>query len=208
MRQRLLEIADEEFRKDVPWPAIRSHWRGHIEQISDWLVSEEVAGRAGIKDRKTEVGGELRLGATGLSISGKADRIDRLSSGELAIYDYKTGGIPSEPQILHFDRQLLIEAVMAERGAFEGVPAAPVRSVAHISIGRSPRRKAIKLEGSFRTDTVHAELTKLLESFQSPGTGYISRRAMERMRFQGDYDHLARFGEWDASATTRPRPVE
>ena len=208
MRQRLLEIADEEFRKDVPWPAVRSHWRGHLEQISDWLVSEESAWRTGIRDRKTEVGGELRLGAAGLAISGKADRIDRLSSGELVIYDYKTGGIPSEPQILHFDRQLLIEAVMAERGAFEDVPEAPVRSVVHISIGRSPKRKAIKLEGSFDTGTVHAELTALLERYQSPGTGYISRRAMEKMRFQGDYDHLARFGEWDASATTRPRPVE
>ena len=208
MRQRLLEIADEEFRKDVPWPAIRSHWRGHLEQISDWLVSEEIAWRTGIKDRKTEVSGELQLGAAGLTISGKADRIDRLSSGELVIYDYKTGDIPSEPQILHFDRQLLIEAVMAERGAFEGVPEAPVRSVAHISIGRSPKRKAIKLEGSFETGTVLAALTELLERFQCPGTGYISRRAMEKMRFQGDYDHLARFGEWDASATTRPRPVE
>ena len=208
MRQRLLEIADEEFRKDVPWPAVRSHWRGHLEQISDWLVSEEVAWRTGIRDRKTEVSGELRLGAAGLTISGKADRIDRLSSGELVIYDYKTGGVPSEPQILHFDRQLLIEAVMAERGAFEGVPEAPVRSVAHISVGRSPKRKAIRLEGSFDTGTVHAELIELLERFQNPGTGYISRRAMEKMRFQGDYDHLARFGEWDASATTRPRPVE
>ncbi len=208
MRQRLLEIAEEEFRKDVPWPAVRSHWRGHLEQISDWLVSEEIDWRMEIKDRKTEVSGELRLGETGLTISGKADRIDRLSSGELVICDYKTGGIPSEPQILHFDRQLLIEAVMAERGAFEGVPEAPVRSVAHISIGRSPKRKAITLEGGFETGTVHAELTKLLERFQSPGTGYISRRAMEKMRFQGDYDHLARFGEWDASATTRPQPVE
>lgn len=208
MRQRLMEIAEQEFRKDVPWPAVRSHWRGHLEQISDWLVSEEVAWRAGIKDRKTEVGGKLPLGATGLTISGKADRIDRLSSGELVIFDYKTGSIPSEPQILHFDRQLLIEAVMAERGAFEGVPESPVRSVAHIGIGRSPKRKAIKLEGSFETGTVHAELTDLLERFQSPGTGYISRRAMEKMRFQGDYDHLARFGEWDASATTRPQAVE
>ncbi len=207
-RQRLLDIADEEFRKDVPWPAIRSHWRGHLERIADWLVSEEVALRAGIKDRKTEVSGELRLDATGLTISGKADRIDRLSSGDLAIYDYKTGSIPSEPQILHFDRQLLIEAVMAERGAFEGVSETPVRSVAHISIGRSPKRKAIRLEGSFETATVHAELTELLKKFLDPGTGYISRRAMERMRFQGDYDHLARFGEWDASATTRPQPVK
>ena len=208
MRQRLLEIAEEEFRNSVPWPAIRSHWRGHLEQISGWLASEEIARRAEIVHRETEAWGELALGATGLMISGKADRIDRLLGGELVIYDYKTGSIPSEPQILHFDRQLLIEAVMAEKGAFEDVPAAPVRSVAHISIGRSPKRKAVKLEDEFKTATVHAELTELLEKFQRPETGYISRRAMEKVRFQGDYDHLARFGEWDASATTRPGPVE
>ncbi len=207
MRQRLLEIAEEKFRKDVPWPAIRSHWRGHLEQISGWIVSEEVARRARVVGGKAEVSGELRLGATGLTISGKADRIDRLPGGELAIYDYKTGGIPTEPQILHFDRQLLIEAVMAESGAFEDIRAAPVRWVAHISIGRSPKRKAIRLGGEFETGAVHAELAELLEKFQKPETGYISRRAMEKMRFQGDYDHLARFGEWDASAATRPSPV-
>ncbi|MYI68620.1 MAG: double-strand break repair protein AddB, partial [Boseongicola sp. SB0673_bin_14] len=208
MRLRLMDIAEEEFRKAVPWPAVRSHWRGHLEQISGWLVSEEIARRAETERGEAEVRGKLRLGATGLTISGKADRIDRLLNGELVIHDYKTGSIPSAPQVLHFDRQLLIEAVMAEEGAFENVPAAPVRSVAHISIGRSPKRKAIKLEGEFKTATVHAELTELLEKFQRPETGYISRRAMEKVRFQGDYDHLARFGEWDASATTRPGPVE
>ncbi len=208
MRQRLMDIAEEEFRKAVPWPAVRSHWRGHLEQISGWLVSEEIARRAETERGEAEVRGKLRLGATGLTISGKADRIDRLLNGELVIHDYKTGSIPSAPQVLHFDRQLLIEAVMAEEGAFENVPAAPVRSVAHISIGRSPKRKAINLEGEFKTATVHAELTELLEKFQRLETGYISRRAMEKVRFQGDYDHLARFGEWDASATTRPGPVE
>ncbi len=208
MRRRLLEIAEEEFRKAVPWPAVRSHWRGHLERISDWLVSEEIARRAGAVRGRTEVSGEMRLGAAGLEISGKADRIDLLPGGGLVIYDYKTGSIPSAPQILHFDRQLLIEAVMAERDAFEGIPGAPVRAVVHVSIGRSPGRRAVEPEGDFATDRVHAELTALLERFQRPETGYISRRAVERMRFRGDYDHLARFGEWDASATTRPRPVE
>ncbi len=30
-----------------------------------------------------------------------------------------------------------------------------------------------------------------------PSKGYTSRRANETLRFEGAYDHLARYGEWD-----------
>ena len=138
-----------------------------------------------------------------MSIKGKADRIDELNDGRLVIYDYKTGAPPNPKQVRHFDRQLLIEAVMAELGGFEELPAAEVSYVGHIGLGRSPESRLHPLEetkdADFRTETIKAELARLLNSYDTDSKGYPSRRAMEKVRFEGDYDHLARFGEWDGT---------
>ena len=52
-------------------------------------------------------------------------------------------------------------------------------------------------EIDFRTETTEADLENLLSAYAQSTRGYPSRRAMEKVRFEGDYDHLARFGEWD-----------
>ena len=141
-------------------------------------------------------------------LQGLTDVIERrLNAGELVIYDYKTGAVPSPKQVENFDRQLLIEAVMAEAGAFDGLPAETVQRGVHLHLGRSPKDSDIALAEAYETVTVSAELTRLLTAYSDESTGYVSRRAMEKVRYDGDYDHLARFGEWDATARTKPRPV-
>ena len=36
----------------------------------------------------------------------------------------------------------------------------------------------------------------LVRRFLRADHGFVSRRSMEKVGFDGDYDHLARFGEW------------
>ena len=96
---------------------------------------------------------------------------------------------------------------MAEAGAFEGVPSSKVAAVRHIGLNRNlagnevpiglftPQRNKDPID--YSTETIEAELIQLLVHFDQDTTGYMSRRFMERVRFEGDYDHLARFGEWD-----------
>jgi hypothetical protein len=36
-----------------------------------------------------------------------------------------------------------------------------------------------------------------MKKWMDPTKGYTSRRANELLTFAGDYDHLARYGEWD-----------
>lgn len=205
---RLSEIARARLEAGVPWPAIRVQWLGQIESISDWLIGTEQLRRRTAMPIATEVRGRMDLTGTQFSIRGKADRIDRMTGGGYIIYDYKTGAMPSAGQVLNFDRQLLIEAVMAEAGVFERIPAGRVDHVAHLSVGRSPDARRIDLmltdKADFRTSTVLSELKALLARFHDEAIGYIARRAMETVRYAGDYDHLARFGEWDASAATNP----
>ena len=203
----LFKIANAELAKSVPWHATRLHWMGHLAQIADHLIASEQSRRASARLVGAEIKGTLQIGKHGHSIVGTADRVDRLNAGELVIYDYKTGAVPSPKQVKNFDRQLLIEAVMAEAGAFDGLPAETVQRVVHLHLGRSPKDSDIALAEAYETVTVSAELTRLLTAYSEESTGYVSRRAMEKVRYDGDYDHLARFGEWDATARTKPRPV-
>ena len=72
-----------------------------------------------------EARGRLELTLSGCRpfvLRGKADRIDRLTTGGLVIIDYKTGRVPTSPQVeaLHAP-QLPLEAAMVAAGAFSGL---------------------------------------------------------------------------------------
>ncbi len=204
--QRLLSIAHTELEKAVPWPATRVHWWAQLASIFDRLFDDEVERRNSTHQLVREVKGFYPVPDTPFRIKGKADRIDRSKDG-LVIYDYKTGKPPSHKEIEHFDRQLVIEALMAEAGAFTEVPAEPVAQVVHVGLGRSPTIQTTELSGVNELVTVSRDLTDLLTKFDDPSTGYIARRAMEAVRYEGDYDHLSRFGEWDESHATKPEPM-
>ncbi|MEO1026054.1 MAG: double-strand break repair protein AddB [Pseudomonadota bacterium] len=205
--KRLREITMRLLQAKVPWPATQLHWLGHLASIFDHLFDAEVARRSTTDQLAREVKGLYTVPSTPFRIKGKADRIDRAPEG-LIIYDYKTGGPPSRKEIDFFDRQLPIEAVMAEAGAFRNVAPEAVAHVMHLGMGRNPSDQLTKLEGINKTVTVSADLAHLLMTFADPNTGYISRRAMEKVRYASDYDHLARFGEWDQSETATPETVE
>lgn len=196
----------------LPWPGVAAHWRGHLEAIAERLVVDEQARRQAGHPIALERKGRVGLPGTEFSIRGKADRIDILNDGRLAIYDYKTGNPPTADQLQHYDRQLPIEALMAELGAFEDIAARPVAHVTHIGLGRTPKNLQTELvesgKNDFRTETISRELALLLSSYHTSTKGYPSRRAMEKLRWDGDYDHLARFGEWDetVSPTTERLP--
>ncbi len=199
-----LDLADDELLGSVQWPQFRALWRGHLAAIAPMLVEKEMARQTSSVSLAREVKGTLDLSGSPFSIRGTADRIDRLTDGRLAIYDYKSGGAPSPQQVRHYQRQLLIEAVMAEHGAFEDIDPAEVAFVSHIGLNRVGKDDHIELAVSdnkgvmidFRTDTILRELHQLLDHFEQENRGYMPRRAMEKVRWEGDFDHLARFGEW------------
>ena len=70
----------------------------------------------------------------------------------------------------------------------------------------TPRSSFDNLEGGEAAET-ETELISLLKSYQDSGNGYTSRRAVAQSRFVGDYDHLARFGEWNESSIPAPEDV-
>lgn len=197
-------MADAILARDVPWPTARLIWRARLARVADWFLEREAA-RAGVPLMVEAKGGvEVR---PGFRLTARPDRIDRLPDGRVEIVDYKTGKPPSEAQIRAFDKQLLLEAAMAARGAFAelGGPA-EVAAAVYIGLGARPEERRIALEGG-EAEAAWAQLRRLAAKYADPARGYTARRALAGEREGGDYDHLARFGEWDMSDPARAEPV-
>ena len=78
----------------------------------------------GRKPLLPEIQGEATL--AGILVHGRADRIDRLPDGGLAIVDYKTGKPPSKKAIeAGFALQLGLLGLIGRAGGFEGVTGEP-----------------------------------------------------------------------------------
>ncbi len=207
---RLRTLADEIFQKaSAARPAVWAYWRPRLERIARWFLEQEQRRRAGARPLRTEVAGALTIaGPAGpFRLTAKADRIDLLSDGRLAIVDYKTGLVPLGREVAQgTSPQLPLEAAMAEAGGFEGVPAGEVGELAfwRITGGREPgevceialgdeagRLAAAALEG----------LAHLIAIFDDPATAYEPVPWPERAPRFSDYRHLARIAEWsDAEA--------
>lgn len=95
---------------------------------------------------------------------------------------------------------------MAERGAFAGLMGRTVAEIRYIGLTATPKVLATEMTPGL-TDAVWQELIRLITRYQERDQGYASRRAVASRRFEGDYDHLARFGEWDDSDTPVPEDV-
>jgi RecB family exonuclease len=199
-RVRLLNIANEVLGEYVPWPATRQFWEMGMETVAHWFLQTEAQRQRDGQIELIEASGSMKLPGVGFELSGTVDRIDRLGSGELVVYDYKTGKPPTSKEMRRFKKQLLLEAVMAEHGAFSGLDPMSVDRVANIGMGSSPSIVPVSLqEPGFETSTTLSELVLLITAYADQAQGYTSRRAMQKERYDGDFDHLARFGEWGES---------
>ncbi len=205
LKAQLLAITDTVLADEAPWPAARVLWRSKMERVADVFLHDEVTRLSLAEPVGLERQGALWFGDLDFTLKAKADRIDQTPDGRYIVYDYKTGTPPTKKQLQYFDKQLLLEALMAEVGAFKSLDAAQVVQVAHIGLGAKPKFDPVTLEPG-DVQKIRAELLELITKYQSRQRGYTSRRAMVEMRFEGDFDHLARFGEWDE--TQPPEPLE
>jgi len=114
------------------------------------------------------------------------------------IYDYKTGTPPTAKEQKSFDKQLLLEAAMAERGGFGEIGPVKVMRAAFIGLGSTPKEVFAPLDEE-PPDQVWSEFKELISAYSVPHKGYVARRAMHSSEDRGDYDQLARFGEWDVT---------
>ncbi len=203
-KARLLALADQVMADTIPWATARRLWRARLERAADDFLALEAArpGRPALLEGK----GALRLPALDFTLTAQPDRIDLLPDGRLHILDYKSGSLPSTKQQRVFDKQLLLEAAMAERGAFAEFGPAEVARVTYLGLSPPVKEAAIEITPEV-TEATLAGLETLLTHYGRQGQGYTARRAVELESRAGDYDHLARFGEWEMADDPTPEDV-
>lgn len=207
-KEPLLETVQQVLTEIAPWPTARIAWLARMSRIADWFVETEhqrLAQALPVAMEK-DAQGILKLSDMGITLICRADRIDLTSDGAVHLYDYKTGDPPSAKAQTYYDKQLLIEAAMIEEGSFVNLGARQVNKAAYIGLGSTPKEVLADLEGS-PAPVVLEGLRKLLSFYLLSKQGFTSRRAMEKERFDGDYDHLARYGEWDVTAETKAEDI-
>jgi ATP-dependent helicase/nuclease subunit B len=183
-------------------PLAARFWLPRIEPALRWAAAQ-VWG----DDERDVLDVETRgqMVTDGVTLHGKADRIDGDKDGNYYIVDYKSGQAPSAKAAADgLDNQLGLLGLMAREGFMEKMDAAPVMGLEYWSL--SPDRKKggvgkISKTHSSRTDLKTAEdaidraadtLTDLADRYLR-GTQAFSPG--EKARY-GDYDQLMRRDEW------------
>lgn len=205
-RAQLLQIAEQILEKEVPWPAARILWQAKFERVVGQFLADELKRRAEGSNIANEIRGAIELAGLGFTLSATADRVDRQEAGGLAIYDYKSGTLPSLKAQDLFDKQLMLEAVIARAGGFENLPAEPVSRIAYIALGKVQKFLPTLIDDSKITET-HTGLCDLIEKYQRRDQGYTAMRLDPKLGHPGDYGHLSRIGEWDISQMPDPEEV-
>ncbi|MCO5155411.1 MAG: double-strand break repair protein AddB [Aquamicrobium sp.] len=205
---RLVRIGRETFDACGLPPDIDAVWWPRFVRMAGRFVVWERT-RPSVVRRLAEAKADAtQVGATGVVLSGRADRIDLLPAGMADIVDFKTGSSPSKAQAhTLLSPQLALEGALLMRGAFaeagERLPAELLYvrmkangDVAEESILVHNRQQKAATDLS---QEAWARLERLLDHYGNETSGYLSRALPFREGDTGgDYDHLARVLEWSA----------
>jgi ATP-dependent helicase/nuclease subunit B len=122
---KLLARAERLLKDEAIHPMLRALWSPRLLEAIDWIAELERSNQAtGRRPLAAEASGEIPL--AGVVVHGRADRIDRLADGGLAIIDYKTGAPPSQKAVnAGFALQLGLLGLIGRAGGFAGVEGDP-----------------------------------------------------------------------------------
>ena len=200
----LLAISEQLFGELRSHPRIAAFWVERFRRFAAWFASVEPSLRETADHSLAETGGAFVFDAAAgpFTLTARADRIDMRAAG-LAITDYKTAAHMQDLVARAKSGrapQLLLEALIAERSGFAGVPACQVSQLRYVSVsgGDPPGTIAeVKFEDlGAAICGMERELGALIARFDEPDTPYAAtRRAHFRYDFD-DYAHLARVAEW------------
>jgi ATP-dependent helicase/nuclease subunit B len=200
--RRLLDIGRELLEEFSHRPQVMALWWPRFERVAVWVVEQERARRAGTLEIKVEAKGLLRLTAPGgeFRLKARADRLERHADGRVTVIDYKTGLLPERTDVVSGRApQLPLEAAMVEAGAFEEVGRAAVAELLYWQLRGDEtggeERGAAALDPTELAAQARDGLTRLIAHYDRAQTAYRARPRPD-VPWRGDYDHLARRGEW------------
>ncbi len=210
----LVDIGRDAFARTLSNTTVAAFWWPRFQRIAEWFIDDEQTRRANgefpamndmnetTKRVASEIDGCIEFDAPGglFRLRARADRVNSLPGGGLAVIDYKTGQTPTAAQAeTGLEPQLPLEAAMIHQGAFKDVPRDEVHRLTYIRLtgGRIPGEvRNLKLDvGKVAADTWE-NFKILIAGYDNPDQAYLPHVRPMTTRDVGDYDHLARVREW------------
>ncbi|HWH17500.1 MAG TPA: double-strand break repair protein AddB [Allosphingosinicella sp.] len=184
-------------------PLMRALWQPRLMEAIDWIAGEVARNReAGRLPARAEVWGEIEV--AGVTLGGKADRIDRAADGSLVIVDYKSGSPPSSKAVAEgYSMQLGLLGLIAEQGGFpdlEGMPAAfeywsLAKKAGKLGFVASPTGGRNGLDPAEFTTLAARNFIAAAEKWLT-GVEPFTAKLHPQYAPYGDYDQLMRLDEW------------
>ncbi len=217
----LLALAKAELDTMSAHPLMRGLWRPRLLAGLAWIDAEitrleDTEARAVLA---SEAKGEMLF--EGVRIHGRADRIDRLESGALAIIDYKTGTPPTGSMVEKgFALQLGLIGLIARAGGFREATGESEK-FEYWSLGKSNKsvtgfgysNEPVK-EGRKETGLPREEFLSKTEQFLADaisrwikGDEAFTARLNPDIGGYNDFDQLMRLDEWQARAIRDEEPA-
>lgn len=202
----LRRIGQDVFGNKLENPGVWAFWWPRFERICEWFIEQEDRRRALIQKSYSEIEGSLTFDAPGgpFTISAKADRIDFLKDGTIAIIDYKTGKPPSKKEVeAGFAPQLPLEAAIAMQGGFSEFGPRDVSELQFWRLrGANPAGEITPAtdDPAQTAETALDGLKGLVGAYDRPEAPYGAIPNPEVAPAYSDYGHLARVKEWSTQA--------
>ena len=210
--QSILPIAEIALAELQSHPLVITLWKPRLLAALEWIETQVRADEhTGREVVKWEVAGKMIR--DGVTIHGRADRLDRLQDGTLAVVDYKTGRPPSSAMVEEgFALQLGLLGLIAEAGGFDGIPAADASVFEYWSLAKSAKSetgfgyietplKAGSKRSGIEPDRFLPEAARYLDDAIAR---WIKGREPFTAKLNPDYpgydtyDQLMRLAEWQA----------
>ena len=205
----LTTIAEAELARMSAHPLVRGLWWPRLIAGLQWV--EQKLRELESEDRAVLVSEKAgHFTYKGVKIAGRADRIDRLADGSLAIVDYKTGTPPRAKMVQQgYALQLGLIGLMAREGAFAGVSGEP-KAYEYWTLRRTKNDKnsfgeAITplLTGKKRTGIKPEDFLPETERFLTEAINFwikgdhpFTARLNPDVPGYADFDQLMRLDEW------------
>ncbi|MBA4355704.1 MAG: double-strand break repair protein AddB, partial [Novosphingobium sp.] len=215
----LVPHAERAFDEMSAHPFMRTMWKPRLIDALHWIEAEtdRLAGE-GREVLTVEQQGEIIV--DGIRIHGRADRIDKLADGSLAVVDYKTGMPPSGKMVEQgFALQLGLIGLIAQGGGMEGVAGEPTR-FEYWSLGRNKERgfgymKSPVKETARQTGIPPEDFLDKTDNFLREaiarwllGSEPFTARLNPDLPGYSDYDQLMRLDEWQGRERTGAESAE
>lgn len=182
--------------------------RAVLAATADWYLQW----REGRHDEtRFETRGNISFEIEGLgefTLSAVADRIEIGPDTSLCLIDFKTGLPPSDAQIATgLDQQMPLQALIAEAGGFEDVPAGQVEELVYVAFRARPAARRIGESRAYPATPeelarkAHAGFARLLTGYADPNQSYPAAPRVQFVRYDYGYNRLARQAEWSAETS-------